>query len=391
MGQIKGLSLRRSIALYILAFLLLALALIAGTSALCSWKAEAVQAKYPADYEKFYLTSEDGRQLGDGARIGTQPARLSPADQRQVDILEALPMVAAPLYSVACVLAAALLFYRNKLKGPLTALRSASEKIARNDLDFTVPCYSEDELGQLCRSFEQMRATLAQNFDQMWRQVEERRRLNAAFAHELRTPLTVLRGCCEMLQIGTEPKAKETALTMERHIGRIQQYVFSMSRLSRLEDGQPDFQKTSVRDLAGMLRDAAQALCVQHGLLLEFRDETKSETLLLDPVFVTEVGENLVSNAVRYGKERVTLTLAEDGGLRLVVQDDGPGFSEKARKQAAVPFFTEAGASNAHFGLGLYLCKLLCRQHGGMLEIENTPVGARVTAVFRTGVFSESR
>lgn len=41
---------------------------------------------------------------------------------------------------------------------------------------------------------ETMRFTLANNFSEMWRQMEERKQLNAAFAHDLRTPLTVLKG-----------------------------------------------------------------------------------------------------------------------------------------------------------------------------------------------------
>ena len=93
-----------------------------------------------------------------------------------------------------CIIAAALLFYRNKLKKPLAELMAASEKISNNDLDFSIEYDSKDELGQLCTSFEIMRTALANNFTEMWRQVEERKQLNAAFAHDLRTPLTVLKG-----------------------------------------------------------------------------------------------------------------------------------------------------------------------------------------------------
>ena len=67
-------------------------------------------------------------------------------------------------------------------------------KIAQNDLDFHVESPSSDEMGQLCQSFETMRASLEANSRALWDAVEERKRLNAAFSHDLRTPLTVLQG-----------------------------------------------------------------------------------------------------------------------------------------------------------------------------------------------------
>lgn len=98
----------------------------------------------------------------------------------------------------------------------------ASGKISRNDLNFSIEYDSKDELGKLCNSFEIMRTTLAENFSDMWRQVEERRQLNAAFAHDLRTPLTVLKGYDEMLKASDDPKTRDTAATMEKHILRME-------------------------------------------------------------------------------------------------------------------------------------------------------------------------
>ena len=80
-----------------------------------------------------------------------------------------------------------------------------------------------------------MRFTFANNFSEMWRQMEERKQLNAAFAHDLRTPLTVLKGYNEILQSNHDPITKSTAATMRKHIFRLERYVDSMSHLRRLE------------------------------------------------------------------------------------------------------------------------------------------------------------
>ncbi len=52
----------------------------------------------------------------------------------------------------------------------------------------------------LCMAFDEMRQTLYENNREMWRSLEERKRLNSAFSHDLRTPLTVLRGYTDFLE-----------------------------------------------------------------------------------------------------------------------------------------------------------------------------------------------
>ena len=175
MGQVNCrkhyLSLRKSLVLYVIAFVVLAVFLSVTTFSICGSAAEGIRASYPPSGEKYYLTNEQGKQLGDGAYIGTVPVPMSKEDERTIALLEKLPIVATPLYSAFCIIAAALLFYRNRLKKPLAELRTASEKIANNDLDFSIDYDNNDELGQLCASFEIMRTTLADNFSKMWRQV----------------------------------------------------------------------------------------------------------------------------------------------------------------------------------------------------------------------------
>lgn len=184
-----NLSLRKSIILYISAFVILAILLSAGTATLCNNATKTIESKYPPTGEKYYLTNENGERLGDGNYIGVAPVAMSEKDQRLLSICEVAPIIATPIYSALCIITATLLFYRNKLKKPLTELKAASEMISNNNLDFSIKYDSKDELGELCSSFETMRFTLANNFSEMWRQMEERKQLNAAFAHDLRTPL----------------------------------------------------------------------------------------------------------------------------------------------------------------------------------------------------------
>lgn len=122
-----NLSLRKSIILYISAFVILAILLSAGTATLCNNATKTIESKYPPTGEKYYLTNENGERLGDGNYIGVAPVAMSEKDQRLLSICEVAPIIATPIYSALCIITATLLFYRNKLKKPLTELKAASE------------------------------------------------------------------------------------------------------------------------------------------------------------------------------------------------------------------------------------------------------------------------
>jgi signal transduction histidine kinase len=389
MGQInrpgRDLSLRKSLIFYIIIFAVLALILSVMTFSICGYAVDNIKSSYPVTGEKYYLTNEQGEQLGDGAFISDTTVPMSKQDERMIALLELLPVIAAPIYSALCIMAASLLFYRNKLKKPLAELRAASEKISNNDLDFSIEYDSKDELGQLCTSFEIMRTTLAKNFSEMWRQVEERKALNAAFAHDLRTPLTVLKGYNEMLQASDNSQTRETAVTMGKHISRMENYVSSMSNLRRMEDTQPEYKLIDLQPLVSSLYDSAKIVCTKNGKELILQNDIPVLQLSLDSTFISQVCNNLISNAVRYARTLVTISFAlHDNGLLLSVSDDGNGFDKGSLQKAANPYFTGESNHSEHFGLGLYICKLLCEHHNGYLQIRNTADGANVSAYFKS-------
>lgn len=386
----QDLSLPKSLVTYIAIFVILALVLSIITNSVCERAAETIQTSYPQSGEKYYLTNEQGERLGDGVYIGKEFVPLSPNDERAIALLKLFPIIAAPVYSALCIIAAAFLFYRKKLRKPLAELQAASEKISNNDLDFSIEYDSKDELGKLVGSFEAMRTMLANNFSEMWRQVEERKRLNAAFAHDLRTPLTVLKGYNEMLQTSEHTQTKEIAVTMEKHLSRMEAYVNSMSNLRRLEDTQPDYKTVPLQPFLLSLQESAQILCTQNGKKLHLQNETLDCDIVIDKSFVSQVCNNLITNAVRYAQFSVTLSFSlQDNGLLLSVSDDGKGFDKKNVHKVTNPYFTEETDHSEHFGLGLYICKLLCEDHGGYLKIDNVSNGARVLAFFKIPVFEK--
>ena len=284
-------------------------------------------------------------------------------------------------------------FYHWKIKKPLAILNQAAQKIGQSDLDFHVESPSADELGKLCQSFETMRASLEENNRALWDAVEERKRLNAAFSHDLRTPLTVLQGYSDLLLDAlpsgdlSPEKTVDTVLTMKRSLVRLQRYVESMNSLQRLEDLHPHRTEAGFSNLCGQLAETGAILRGEGRFQFSAQGEGP---LFLDSELLFQVFENLLSNAGRYAQQMVWARAElSEGSLSLTVSDDGPGFPPEALKRAAEPYYR--GEKNAperenHFGLGLYLCRVLCEKHGGCLEIANRPQGgAQVTARFNVG------
>ena len=292
-----------------------------------------------------------------------------------------------------CVAATGIIFYKRELEKPIGVLMDASEKISENCLDFELKPVKQNELGQLCQSFEDMRLALYENNRELWHTLEERKRLNAAFSHDIRTPLAVLKGYQEMMQnyVPEDKFSKEQLMemidTMGGQIERLENYTQKMSAVQKLEDIVPECSKVSLKELGEQCRENGKLLADN----LEFELQTSVDTeLFIDKELFLEVFENLVSNGARFAKSRIKATIGyEEEMLALTVEDDGPGFSEEALHRGTDPFYGSEKDGRIHFGLGLYLCKTICEKHGGELVLENrtsgnTVWGGRITAKFGT-------
>ena len=311
----------------------------------------------------------------------------TPADRTIYNILGFLSIGVYPICFIFCIVATSILFYKRHMQKPLAILDHAAGQIADNNLDFKIVYDKEDEMGKLCSSFEKMRQALQESNEEMWRQMEERKRLNAAFSHDLRTPLTVLKGQSELLRQYAPKmiaeKVSDTSEMMHRHIVRLEEYVQTMGELQRLEDIEIVRQSITLEALCKQLEETGEAVRNGKGFSHEVIGDRDSY-LNIDAAIVMRVYENLLANAVRFTKEKIKVSAeSQDGYLYLTVSDDGAGFIKKDLENATKPFYkTVRETDNEHFGMGLNICKVLCEKHGGYIRLSNRN-GAVVTTVFR--------
>lgn len=317
--------------------------------------------------------------------------RLSGHDGNMMYLYEMLSWLLPPLTYLICFISAGLVFYRVKIKKPLSLLSAASRRIADHDLNFSVSYDKDDEMGTLCSAFEKMRSALEDNNRGMWRQMNERKRLNAAFSHDLRTPLTVLEGHLGILQ-KYAPEGKlsaddimEAYAVMAGQISRLKNYVSSMNTLQRLEDMPIERKAMPAADLIMMLNDTASIYC--KGKQLLFLNKVTAAELTVDPDIVAQVFENLLSNAVQYAENVISIQYTSDNdAFSIIVTDDGKGFDDSALKSATTPFYTaEKKTDDVHLGLGLNICKVLCERHNGSIILSNSTAGRGASVNVRFG------
>lgn len=295
------------------------------------------------------------------------------------------------LWSIAGSIVAVGIFYKNKLKKPIEELKEASKLIAKDELEFHITYENQDEMGMLCQEFEKMRSQLEENNKVLWRMIEDEKALRAAIAHDIRSPLAVLKGYQEMLLefllTGEMEKEETEEILLEgmKQIERLNRFIETMRKMTRLEEREPIYQEIELVRLKESLEKEIKILEKETEKRCEIIVKGDRKTVFVDEEMVREVVQNLLSNAFRYAKTRVEIFIStEPSRLVITVEDDGIGFQEEEDKVTQAFYHSNPKDDLKHFGMGMYISRVFCERHGGGLYIEqNRGEGAKVKAVFK--------
>ena len=294
-------------------------------------------------------------------------------------------MIGLPvLYVTIGIGAAVVIYYRKKLRLPITQLQNGVEKIQEDNLDFHIEYGGDDELGQLCCSMEKMRRELRQKYKALWEALEQRKLLNASVSHDIRTPITVLKGYLDYLEKNipqdslTEDMLLDTVSSMQGAVNRLEQYVDCVRDIEKIESIEIEKRPENVKMLLDEIQSNVQQLEAKKKILIS-SNMTMNE-VRLDKGVLFRILENLLQNALRYAEKEVRINLLQKKDfLILTVEDDGKGFAEKDLEKATTVFYS-SDKEGQHFGIGLSICRILCEKHGGLLGVSNNKKGACVTA-----------
>jgi len=255
-----------------------------------------------------------------------------------------------------------------RLIKPIQRLREASRALAKGNLEQQLPVTSQDELGQLTETFNQMSADLASADAQ-------RKRLTADISHDLSTPLQIISGYIEMLEDDRVPLSPERIEIIKTEIEHLRRLVGDLTTLSQVEAGGLEMQLQPVSPVALLesLQAAYQPIASRQGVSMTVTAPDRVPNILVDEGRMLQVLKNLVENALRYTPAGGSITLGVQAGDRVHISlaDTGSGITAEDLPYVFDRFYRadKARSGNAgKMGLGLSICKVLVTAQGGSIS-----------------------
>ncbi|HEX5033535.1 MAG TPA: ATP-binding protein, partial [bacterium] len=211
-----------------------------------------------------------------------------------------------------------------------------------------------------------------------------RRDFVANVSHELKTPLTSIGGYVETLLDGSwsSPEQAKTFLgVIDSNTRRLGKLVEDLLRLSEIESHSFVLKPESFRaqELIGEVLDLHDALLKRKGMSVEVLVDPESLILHADRSALLHVLNNLLENAIKYGRSDTVIRLEcwqEGDSVSFQVQDQGIGIAKPHLERIFERFYRVDKARSQQeggTGLGLAIVKHLVQLMGGEIEVESVP------------------
>lgn len=224
---------------------------------------------------------------------------------------------------------------------------------------------------------------LAENFNAMFERLrvsfETERQFTSDVSHELRTPIAVILAECEyqLSRDDLNEEDREGIETVRKQALSMKQIVAQLLYFSRMEQGRekPEFEEDDLGELVSAVCDDMDTVAEKE-ITIE-KDIEANIVMRLDVAMMTRLVTNLVSNALRYGKENghITVRVKKNGdSVILSVADDGIGIPKEHLDKIWQRFYRVDKARSREdggSGLGLPMVKQIAQLHGGTVRVES--------------------
>ncbi|MBL4768263.1 MAG: HAMP domain-containing protein [Rhodobacteraceae bacterium] len=308
--------------------------------------------------------------------LDTQPEVLQLSFPRQrVTAANRHQLLVLIFFTSVLVTFVAYLFLRNQLR-PIRKLAQAAEAFGRGHHRPYIPGGS-NEVRSAGETFLNMRARIEQHR-------EQRTMMLSGVSHDLRTPLTRLR----------------LALSMSDDTDDARDMLADLDEMERLIDSFLDFAGSEVTEhpeptnLTCIVQEIVDKAIRSGGRVSIGHLPTEAPLMVIRKFAIERALENLVGNALRYGKRAVISLEVLEAKIRFSVEDDGPGIPPELHQEALKPFSRLDPSRNQNkgggVGLGLPIALDVALSHGGALSLGESKELGGLCAVIELPVAADS-
>lgn len=269
--------------------------------------------------------------------------------------------------------------YRSFLR-PLNKLQEATRKIRDGNLDFTLEIEEDDEFGELCQDFEEMRIRLKENAEEKLQYEAENRELIRNISHDLKTPITAIKGYVEGIMDGVASSPER----LDKYIRTIYNKANDMDRLideltfySKIDTNKIPYQFTKI-NVNSYFGDCAEEVGLDmesRGIELGYFNYVAEDVLVIaDAEQLKRVINNIISNSVKYlDKPRgiINIRIKDVGDfIQIEIEDNGRGIAAKDLPYIFDRFYrtdSSRNSSQGGSGIGLSIVRKIVEDHGGRI------------------------
>lgn len=253
----------------------------------------------------------------------------------------------------------------------LEQLKKATRAFGQGNFDSKAPAAKSTMIAPMISSFNMMAARIR-------RLIEAHKELTNAVSHELRTPLARTKFALQMLDtIKDDEKRAKYQQQISNDVCELEELINEMLIYAAFDNDKPDLNFTRID-----LNELVKLQIASHDQFvssIEFINKLPDNLVCCDGHFIDRAVNNFVSNAIKYGNDKVRVTLSlENEQCKICVEDNGDGVSDEFKKVIFDAFSRGDQSRNREtggFGLGLAIVARIMEWHQGQATIGDSELG----------------
>ncbi len=267
--------------------------------------------------------------------------------------------------------------YRSILT-PIETLKKATRNIRDGNLDFEVEIGDNDEIGELCADFEEMRIRLKESTEEKVVFDSQNKELISNISHDLKTPITAVKGYVEGLLDGvadTPEKQEKYLRTIYNKANDMDRLINELTFYSKIDTNRIPytFNKINVKEYFDDCFEDISMEMSQQQVDLSYDNRVAPEVMVIaDAEQIKRVINNIVGNSVKYmdkPKKSIAICVVDVGDfIQVEIQDNGRGIAAKDLPYIFDRFYrtdTSRNSSKGGSGIGLSIVHKIMEDHGG--------------------------